>query len=250
MQYLGHVVSAQGVEPDPAKVQAVATYPVPRNVKELRQFLGLSNYYRRFVQDYSRIAGPLFKLTQKSVRQYNWNECCTEAFQELKRRLTNPPILAFPRFDCKFLIATDASDSAIGAVLSQVQEGAEKVIAYWSRQLTKAERNYSTIEREALAIVKAVKEFYPYLYGHEFVLLTDHQPLVHLNNRRDVGGRISRWTMFLQQFHFSVEHKSGTANGNACRWAVQDTIHSTIASCSHHRSRGIRSVHCYKGSTG
>ena len=167
------------------------------------------------MQDYSRIAGPLFKLTQKSVRQYNWNECCTEAFQELKRRLTNPPILAFPRFDCKFLLATDASDSAIGAVLSQVQEGAEKVIAYWSRQLTKAERNYSTIEREALAIVKAVKEFYPYLYGHEFVLLTDHQPLVHLNNLRDVGGRISRWTMFLQQFNFSVEHKSGTANGNA-----------------------------------
>ncbi|KAL5505541.1 hypothetical protein EMCRGX_G006991 [Ephydatia muelleri] len=215
VQYLGHVVSAQGVEPDPAKIQAVATYPVPRNVKELRQFLGLSNYYRRFVQDYSRIAGPLFKLTQKSVRQYNWNECCTEAFQELKRRLTNPPILAFPRFDCKFLLATDASDSAIGAVLSQVQEGAEKVIAYWSRQLTKAERNYSTIEREALAIVKAVKEFYPYLYGHEFVLLTDHQPLVHLNNLRDVGGCISRWTMFLQQFNFSVEHKSGTANGNA-----------------------------------
>ena len=179
VQYLGHVVSAQGVEPDPATIQAVATYPVPRNVKELRQFLGLSNYYRRFVQDYSRIAGPLFKLTQKSVRQYNWNECCTEAFQELKRRLTNPPILAFPRFDCKFLLV---SDSAIGAVLSQVQEGAEKVIAYWSRQLTKAERNYSTIEREALAIVKAVKEFYPYLYGHEFVLLTDHQPLT--NKRR------------------------------------------------------------------
>ena len=116
----------------------------------------------------------------------------------MKRRLINPPILAFPRFDCNFLLATDASDSAIGAVLSQVQEGAEKVIAYWSRQLTKAERNYSTIEREALAIVKAVKEFYPYLYGHEFVLLTDHQPLVHLNNLRDVGGRISRWTMFLQ----------------------------------------------------
>ena len=86
--------------------------------------------------------------------------------------------IAFPRFDCKFLLATDASDSAIGAVLSQVQEGAEKVIAYWSRQLTKAERNYSTIEREALAIVKAVKEFYPYLYGHEFVLLTDHQRML------------------------------------------------------------------------
>ena len=99
------------------------------------------------------------------------------------------------------MLATDASDSANGAVLSQVHDnGTEKVIAYWSRQLSKAERNYSTIEREALAIVKAVKEFYPYLYGHEFVLQTDHQPLVHLNNLRDVGRRIARWSMFLQQF--------------------------------------------------
>ena len=115
----------------------------------------------------------------------------------------------------KFLLTTDASDSAIGAIISQVQVGVKKIIAYWSRQLTKVEKNYCTIERETLAIVKAVKEFYPYLYGYEFVLLTDHQPLVHLNNLRDVGGRISRWTMFLQQFNFSVEYKSGKANGTA-----------------------------------
>ena len=190
--YLGNIVSADGVEPDPAKIQAVIDYPVPTNVKELRQFLGLANYYRRFVQDYSRIASALFKLTQKAVHHsFNWTEQCTVAFKELKKKLTTPPILAFPRFDREFLLATDASDSAIGAVLSQVHDnGTEKVIAYWSRQLSKAERNYSTIEREALAIVKAVKEFYPYLYGHEFVLQTDHQPLVHLNNLRDVGGRI------------------------------------------------------------
>ena len=215
--YLGNIVSADGVEPDPAKIQAVIDYPVPTNVKELRQFLGLANYYRRFVQDYSRIASALFKLTQKAVHQsFNWTEQCTVAFKELKKKLTTPPILAFPRFDREFLLATDASDSAIGAVLSQVHDnGTEKVIAYWSRQLSKAERNYSTIEREALAIVKAVKEFYPYLYGHEFVLQTDHQPLVHLNNLRDVGGRITRWSMFLQQFNFTVKHKAGRLNGNA-----------------------------------
>ena len=137
-------------------------------------------------------------------------------FEELKKKLTTPPILAFPQFDREFLLATDASDSAIGAVLSQVHDnGTEKVIAYWSRQLSKAEQNYSTIEREALAIVKAVKEFYPYLYEHEFVLQTDHQPLVHLNNVRDVGGRITRWSMFLQQFSFTVKHKAGRLNGNA-----------------------------------
>ena len=215
--YLGNIMSADGVEPDPAKIQAVINYPVPTNVKELRQFLGLANYYRRFIQDYSRIASALFKLTQKTVHQsFNWTEQGTVAFEELKKKLTTPPILTFPRFDREFLLATDASDSAIGAVLSQVHDnGTEKVIAYWSRQLSKAERNYSTIEREALAIVKAVKEFYPYLYGHEFVLQTDHQPLVHLNNLRDVGGRIARWSMFLQQFSFTVKHKAGRLNGNA-----------------------------------
>ena len=177
-------------------------------MKELRQFLGLANYYHRFVQDYSRIASALFKLTQKTVHQsFNCTEQCTVAFEELKKKLTTPPILAFPRFDQEFSLATDASDSAIGAVLSLVHDnGTEKVIAYWSRQLSKAEQNYSTIEH---------KEFYPYLYGHIFVLQTDHQSLVHLNNLRDVGGRITRWSMFLQQFSFTVKHKAGRLNGNA-----------------------------------
>ena len=129
--YLGNIVSADGVEPDPAKIQAVINYPVPTNVKELRQFLGLANYYRRFVQDYSRIASALFKLTQKTVHQsFNRTEQCIVAFEELKKKLTTPPILTFPRFDREFLLATDASDSAIGAVLSQVHDnGTEKVIA-------------------------------------------------------------------------------------------------------------------------
>ena len=217
VSYLGHIVSKSGVEPDPSKIQAVLHYPAPNNVKELRQFLGLANYYRRFVQGYSRIASPLFKLTNKTdLKTFSWTAQCTMAFQELKERLTTPPVLAFPQFDREFLLATDASDSAIGAVLSQADDnGTEKVIAYWSRQLTKAERNYSTIEREALAIVKAVKEFYPYLYGHDFILQTDHQPLVHMNNLRDVGGRVTRWSMFLQQFRFTVRHKAGKLNGNA-----------------------------------
>ena len=123
----------------------------------------MANYYRRFVQGYSRITSPLFKLTNKiDLKTFSWTAQCT---MKLKERLTTPPVLAFPQFDRELLLATDTSDSAIGAVLSQVDDnGTEKVIAYWSRQLTKAERNYSTIEREALAIVKAVKEFYPYLY--------------------------------------------------------------------------------------
>eukprot|EP00731_Ephydatia_muelleri_P024415 Em0016g686a len=194
------------------------------NAPSMQRFLniliGLETFSRGFKMQgsgYSRIASPLFKLTNKTDNKtFSWTAQCTMAFQELKERLTTPPVLAFPQFDREFLLATDASDSAIGAVLSQVDDnGTEKIIAYWSRQLTKAERNYSTIEREALAIVKAVKEFYPYLYAHDFILQTDHQPLVHKNNLRDVGGRVTRWSVFLQQFRFSVRHKAGKLNGNA-----------------------------------
>lgn len=127
----------------------------------------------------------------------------------------SPPILAYPQFDIPFAVHTDASAHAIGGVLSQVQDGKERVIAYWSRQLRTAERNYSTIEREALAVVDAIKEFYPYLYGFSFTLYTGHNPLVSLKTVKDFGGRVSRWLLLLQQFDFTVVYKPGTSNGNA-----------------------------------
>ena len=204
VHYLGHVVSAAGVSPDPAKVEVVSSYPVPTNVKELRQFLGLANYYRRFVPDFSKIAEPLHKLLRKG-NTYSWYSACQEAFTALKHRLTTPPILAYPDFKLPFLLYTDASDFALGAVLSQVQDGKERVICYWSRQLTKPERGYSTTEREALAAVSSVKEFYPYLYGSSFRLITDHNPLTSLKGLKDVGGRLTRWMLFLQQFSFQFE---------------------------------------------
>ena len=110
---------------------------------------------------------------------------------------------------------TDASDVALGGVLSQVQDGLEKPIAYWSRQLSKAERNYSTIEREALAVVSAIKEFYPYLYGFSFTLVTDHDPLTSLKRLKDVGGRLNRWLLFLQQFQYRIVYKPGKGHTNA-----------------------------------
>ena len=133
----------------------------------------------------------------------------------LKSKLTTSPVFTFPRFTDPFLVATDASDTAIGGVLSQVQDGHERVIAYWSRQLHKAEHNYSIIEREALAVVGAVKEFYPYLYGFPFKLITDHNPLTSLKGIKDTGGRLTRWLLFLQQFTFTVEYKKGTSHSNA-----------------------------------
>ena len=214
VKYLGHIVSAAGVRPDPTKIEAVSTYPVPNNVKELRQFLGLANYYRRFVADYSNVAALLHRLLTKE-NGFHWDSNCQNAFEELKNRLVSPPILAFPDFKEKFVLYTDASDSAIGAVLSQIQEGKERVIAYWSRQLQKAERNYSTTEKEALAAVAAIKEFYPYLYGFHFTLVTDHSPLTSLRGLKDIGGRLTRWMIYLQQFTFQFEYRPGRSHGNA-----------------------------------
>jgi len=167
--YLGHIISRKGISPDRAKLTAVANYPAPQNNKEVKQFIGLSNYYRRFIPSYAAIAEPLHRLLCKSSKAFHWTPECDNSFNTLKTKLTTPPVLAFSQFEMPFIVATDASDHAIGGVLSQLQDGQEKVIAYWSRQLQKAERNYSTIEREALAVVGAVKEFYPYLYGFQFI---------------------------------------------------------------------------------
>ena len=187
IRYLGHIVSRDGVKADPEKLRAITSYPTPHDVKELRQFLGLTNYYRRFIEGYSVITEPLHKLTRKSAAGYKWTDVCGRAFEVLQQRLVSPPILAYPQFEHKFTLATDASDSALGGVLSQVIDGQENVISYWSRQLNRAERNYSTVEREALVVVAAVKEFYPYLYGRPFTLYTDHNPLTSLHGLKDTG---------------------------------------------------------------
>ena len=214
VRYLGHIVTAEGVKPNPAKTEAVSTYPVPQDVHELRQFLGLANYYRRFVKDYSRIAESLHQLTRKTSKGFQWTPSRQEAFEELKDRLTTP-ILGYPVFSQEFILHTDASATALGAFLCQAQNGQERVISYWSRQLSKPERNYSTIEREALAAVATIKEFYPYLYGFSFTLVTDHNPLTAFKSLKDVGGRLARWMMFLQQFQLKIEYKPGKVHSDA-----------------------------------
>ena len=141
---------------------------------------------------------------------FQWTKECEESFNTIKSKLTTPPSLAFPRFTDPFMVFADSSDRAIGGVLSQKQDGC----AYWSRELTKAESNYSTVEREALAIVGAVKEFYPYLYRFHFQLFTDHNPLTSLNTLKDTGGRLTHWLLFLQKFDFTITYKKGTNNSN------------------------------------
>ena len=187
-------------------MSAVLEFPVPTSVKELKQFLVLTNYYRKFIYNYASIAEPLQKLPKGKKKLLQWTTGCQHAFDTLKSKLTTSPILGYPDFTCPFILHSDASASAIGAVLSQLQKGQEFDISYWSHQLTKAESNYSTNECEVLPVVGAVKESYPYLYGFHFELVTDHNPLTSLKDLRDVGGCLTKWMLYLQQFNFPFQH--------------------------------------------
>ncbi len=208
IHYLGHIVSSEGVATDPSKIQAIVDYPVPHDVKSLRSFVGLASYYRRYVQNFSKIATPLFNLTEKNI-PWEWSQACHEAFEFLKARLVSTPILAYPNFRMPFKVYSDASGYGIGSVLSQDQDGRERVICYASRTLTPAERNYSVIEREALGLIYAIKVFRPHLYGHPFQLITDHNPLKWLRTMRNPRGKFARWVLLLEEFQPTIITKPG-----------------------------------------
>lgn len=176
VSYLGHVISAEGVKADPSKVEAVRGWPVPRNQTEVRSFLGLASYYRRFMRSFAEIARPLHQLTEKG-KKFHWGEDCQRAFFTLKSCLISAPVLAYPDPLKQFILDTDASNVGIGAVLSQVEGGMERVVAYASRALTKQERKYATTKKELLSMVTFTKHFKHYLLGAEFVLRTDHNSL-------------------------------------------------------------------------
>lgn len=176
VRYLSHVVSQQGLQPDSEKARAVGGYPRPMSTAEVRSSLGLVEYYRRFIKGFSTIAVPLTSLQQQMV-PFEWTVECEKAFNTIKESLTTAPVLVFPKFTQGFVLATDASDRGLGAVLSQVYDGKETAIAYVSRVLRKAETNFSTIEKEALALVWTVGHFQPYLLGRPFTLITAHCPL-------------------------------------------------------------------------
>ncbi|GBO18284.1 Retrovirus-related Pol polyprotein from transposon 297 [Araneus ventricosus] len=166
--YLGHVISAEGVKTDPGKIKAVVDWPRPETVHDVRSFLGLFTYYRRFVKNFFTIARPLHKLTE-AKSNFNWTEECEKSFNSLKQALTSSPILTYPRTDKDFILDTDASNEGIGAVLSQNIGNEERVIAYFSKSLGKPERNYCVTRKELLAIVKSIEHFHHYLYGRKFL---------------------------------------------------------------------------------
>ena len=214
VEFLGHVINEHGVNTDAKKIECIADWPIPTSVKEVRSFLCLCSYYRRFIADYSHIAKPLTRLTEKNFK-FNWIKECAEAFEKLKQMLITAPILAHPDFSKPFILDTDASDHAIGAVLSQKVDDKERVVAYASRTLTKTERKYCVTRKELLALVYFVKYFRHYLYGCEFTVRTDHGSLRWLMNFKNPEGQVARWLEVLSAYQFKVEHRPGRLHGNA-----------------------------------
>lgn len=222
VQYLGHVVSGGGVSTDPQKTEVVKDWPVPTTVREVRSFLGFVGYYRRFIPAFARKAGPLHALLKgtggNKSRPVDWTPDCERAFQELKAALLEAPILAYADFALPFRLYTDASLHGLGAVLAQVQDGKERVIAYASRGLHDTERNdqnYSAFKLELLALKWSVTEkFKDYLWGTTFQVFTDHRPLLHLRTAK-LGAVEQRWAAQLANFDFSLSHKPGVEHQNA-----------------------------------
>ncbi len=219
VSFLGHMVSPAGVSMQQHKVQAVNDWPPLQSVKDVRSFLGLANFYRRFVHRYSHIAQPLTALTQTADGQaWRWGAAEQEAFDDLKRALTTAPLLAHPDPQRQWTLQTDASGVAIGGVLSQKQDdGTMRPVAFWSKKLGRAERNYSATERELMAIVRATEEWRVYLHGspHPVLLLTDHKPLVYLNGKAELGMRLSRWMEALCDLTFQIGYVRGKDNAAA-----------------------------------
>ena len=214
--FLGHIVGRAGLECDPSKISAVANWIPPSTIKGVREFLGFTGYYRRFVPDYSTVAQPLVRLLGKDCK-FKWTDACQDAFKALRALLINAPVLAFPKEDLPYIVDTDASDYGIGGVLSQCIEGTEHVIAYYSKSLNPAQQKYCTTRRELLAVVATLDHFKGYVWGPKFVVRTDHAALVWLKNLKNIQGMLARWLAKLQQFHFEIIHRPGAQHGNADR---------------------------------
>jgi dUTPase len=214
VQYLGHIISAEGIATDPEKVSKVCNWPTPTNVHEVRQFTGLINYYRRFLPHLSSIAQPLYELTNKKHR-FNWTVTHQEAFTKLKEALVNAPILSYPNDKGLMVLDTDASNDGLGCVLSQVQNDHERVLAYGSRSLSKEERNYCVTRKELLAVVHFVKQFRQYLLGRKFLIRTDHSSLRWLLRMKNTEGQLARFLEVLSEYDFVIEHRPGKNHQNA-----------------------------------
>lgn len=226
VKFLGHVITSDGVEVDHEKTDALTTWPVPKNLKELQRFLGFSGFYRRFVEGYSKIAEPLHRLLRgdkkdkkskkRTTPPWTWGEPQQQAFETLITRLTSSPVLAYADFNLPYIIHTDASGYGLGGVLLQHQDGQDRVIAYASRSLSRAERNYPAHKREFLALKWCVcDKFHDYLYGSKFEVKTDNNPLTYILTTAKLDATGHRWLAALEAYDFSISYKTGKTNTDA-----------------------------------
>ena len=227
--YLGHVVSEEGIQTDPSKIDAVKSWPVPKNTQDVRKFLGFTGYYRRFIRDYAAIARPLNDLlvghstNPKNKRKsktkqtpFSWGELQQTSFDTIISKLTNPPVLAYADYSKPFKLHTDASGSGLGAVLYQSENGKDRVVAYASRSLKPSERSYPAHKLEFLALKWAVCEkYHDYLYGSKFEVLTDNNPLTYVFTTAKLDATGQRWVAALSDYNFTIKYRSGRKNADA-----------------------------------
>jgi len=213
--YLGHIFSKDGIEVDMAKVDAVNQVPKPNTVREVRHFLGMATYYRKFVHNFSGIASPLHNLLQKDT-PFHWSDKCQQAFVTLKLALTSAPILTYPDPTKPFILTTDASMTSLGYILGQRDDkGREHVICYGGRSVHQAEKNWGVTQLECLAVLEGIRAFRVYLAVGKFTVYTDHQALTSLKTIKSDSGRLARWSIMLQEYDFDIIHRRGKANTNA-----------------------------------
>lgn len=214
LPFLGHVISGEGIQTDPNKIAVMRNFPVPKDLTQLRGFIALTSYYRRFIKGFANIVEPLNRLFKKNT-PFIWTQDQQDAFERLKRCLTSPPILAYPDFERPFILYTDASSFALGAILSQKDDQKrERVIAYASRTLRPPERKYSATEVECLAVVWAVQYYHHYLHGHKFTVITDHAALAYLKNMKNPVGRLGRWLMTFNSYDMEIINRPGKLHSN------------------------------------
>ena len=227
--FVGHI-SARGVEMDPSKVKAIQRWPQPENIQHVRQFMGLATYYRRFVKDFSKISAPLTDLIKgnENLTTVEWTNTTDDAFNSLKDAITNAPVLTLPDVGRPFVVEIDASDHATGAILSQDLGNGLQPVAFESRKLKPAERNYAAQEKEMLALVHALRAWQCYLQGPKFTVKKDNRALTFVQSQKEISRRIARWIEFLQEYDYDISHVSGKENVAADALSRRPDLNSII----------------------
>jgi hypothetical protein len=238
-RYLGHVISSEGIAIEPEKIKTIMEWPVPKDAADIRSFMGITGYYRRFIEEISKIAYPITSLQKKGTK-FNWSQKCQDSFNKLKELLTSAPILKVADLDKDFIVCVDASKEGLGGVVTQ--EG--HVICYESQKLKEHERNYVTHDLELAAVIHALKMWRHYIMGKKFLLLTDNSGVKYMFNQPDLNARQARWLAFLSEFDFEVRHIKGKENkvADALRRRVHGLFEVNISRAESDLEQRIRTT--------